>query len=70
MKRIEVNSASLASVGYEPRARVLEVEFHSGAVYQYLDVPYGVARGLARAASIGGYFMRHVRNAYAYERVE
>ena len=70
MRRMEVDSASLASVGYDARSRTLEVEFRSGAVYQYAGVPFGVARALARAESIGGYFARFVRNAYDYIRVE
>lgn len=70
MRRHEVQSTSLASVGYDANARVLEVEFRSGAVYHYHDVPYRIAQGLARAQSIGGYFMRAVRNSFSYERVE
>ena len=70
MQRIEVTSASLASVGYDPRSRTLEVEFQSGAVYHYHGVPYAVARGLATAQSVGGYFSRRVRGAYGYARVE
>lgn len=70
MRRHEVNSTSLASVGYDANSRTLEVEFRSGAVYHYHEVPYRVAQGLARAQSIGGYFMRAVRGAFAYERVE
>lgn len=70
MQRQEVASTSLASVGYDAHSRILEVEFHSGAVYHYYGVPFGVARGLARAQSIGAYFMKVVRGAYGYERVE
>ena len=70
MRRHEVASASLASVGYDQRSRTLEVEFQSGAVYHYSGVPYAVAKGLMQADSIGGYFMRRVRNAFPYARVE
>ena len=70
MQRHEVVSTSLASVGYDANARILEVEFQSGAVYHYHDVPYRVARGLARAQSIGAYFSKVIRPAYAYARVE
>lgn len=70
MQRVEVTSTSLASVGYDQRSRTLEVEFQSGSVYHYQQVPYAVARGLARADSIGAYFMRRIRGQYAYTRVE
>ena len=70
MQRHEVSSTSLASVGYDANARILEVEFQSGAVYHYHDVPYRVAQGLARAQSIGAYFMKVIRPAFSYARVE
>ena len=70
MRRQEVASTSLASVGYDANSRTLEVEFRSGAVYHYHDVPYRIAKDLAHAQSIGAYFMRVVRGAYGYERVE
>ena len=44
MQRQPVESSSLASVGYEERTRTLEVEFHNGGVYQYLEVPASVHR--------------------------
>ncbi len=70
MQRTEVASTSLASIGYDAPTRTLEVEFQSGAVYHYHGVPYAVAKGLAMAQSVGGYFVRRVRPVYAYERVE
>lgn len=70
MQRTEVASASLASIGYDANSRTLEVEFQSGAVYHYRGVPYGVAKSLATAQSVGGYFSRFVRTNYAFERVE
>jgi hypothetical protein len=39
MDRIPVESKHLVSVGYEPTSRVLHVEFHNGAVYEYKGVP-------------------------------
>lgn len=70
MRRAEVASTSLASIGYDAPSKTLEVEFRSGAVYHYHDVPYATARELAGAQSIGGYFSRRVRGVYGYERVD
>jgi hypothetical protein len=40
MQRAPVESSSIASIGYAPQERVLELEFRqSGEVYQYFDVP-------------------------------
>ena len=40
MRRIPVRSTSIASIGYLPASRELEIEFRaSGDVYRYFDVP-------------------------------
>ena len=52
MNRVAVDSTSVASVGYDERKHVLEIEFRGGRVYRYLDVPAAVHRLLLRAPSI------------------
>lgn len=60
----------MTSVGYEGKGRILEIEFVSGAVYQYLDVPAAVHKGLMRAESKGRYFNNEIRDVYNYQPVE
>ncbi|MFL6429765.1 MAG: KTSC domain-containing protein [Acidobacteriaceae bacterium] len=69
MLRQVVNSSELRSVGYKRDAAVLEAEFHSGDVYQYVDVPPRVARELLQAESIGRYFNAHIRSKFRYKKV-
>ncbi|MFD7454918.1 KTSC domain-containing protein [Kitasatospora sp. NPDC059827] len=69
MDRTAVDSSVLRSVGYDPRARVLELEFTGGRVYRYADVPPRVHRELLAAQSHGRYFVRSVRGRYAYAAV-
>jgi hypothetical protein len=69
MRREAVDSTTIKSVGYESKSRVLEIEFQSGAVYQYLDVPKAVHEGLRRAESKGQYFNEEIRDDYAFVRV-
>jgi KTSC domain-containing protein len=69
MIRQPVESSSVLSLGYDPANRALEVQFTSGAVYRYLDVPTRVVEGLATAPSIGRYVARNVRSCYRYRRV-
>lgn len=69
MERFPINSDALASLGYDMVRRVLEVEFTSGRVYQYFDVPPREVRQLIDAPSRGGYFSRCVRDRYAFEVV-
>jgi hypothetical protein len=69
MHRQLVNSSSLRSVGYDPRSRMLEIEFHGGGVYQYFDVPQTVFEELFAQDSLGSYFNAEIRDAYMYVRV-
>lgn len=70
MRREAVHSSTMKSVGYERKSRVLEIEFWSGAVYQYLDVPKAVHEELTQADSKGRYFNEEIRDDYAFVRVD
>ena len=51
-------------------AMTLEVEFLSGAVYQYFDVPQSIYDGLMAADSHGKYFAAYIKKGgYRYVRV-
>jgi len=69
MRRRKVESSVLVSVGYDPQRRVLEVEFVSGARYQYLDVPAQVHLELLQAPSLGAFFNREIRDHYTTVKV-
>ena len=64
MEREPVQSSNLKSVGYDPDSKQLEVEFHSGAVHRYEDVPAKVHQRIMSAKSPGSYFHNNVRSAY------
>jgi hypothetical protein len=70
MKRDTVTSSNLRSVGYDKAKKVLEVEFRTGAIYQYEDVPEAIYTQLLRAPSHGEFFSRYVRNDFKYKRVK
>lgn len=63
MRREPVESEALASVGYDRDTLELEIEFTSGAVYRYSDVPESLHAGLMTAASHGEFFAYHIRDA-------
>ena len=69
MKRVPVSSSNLSSAGYDPESKVLEVQFKSGSVYQYMNVPELVHQGLMSAPSKGRYLDRLVKGAYRFRRV-
>ena len=68
MRRTAVDSTTMRSVGYDSAQQILEVEFTSGAVYQYLDVPAIVFDGLMAAESKGRYFNHEIRDDYTVLR--
>ena len=53
MGRVSVESSSIASIGYAPQERVLELDFRqSREVYQYFDVPAEKYAAAARASLV------------------
>lgn len=69
MRRKPVSSSSVASVGYDPKSQTLEIEFTSGSVYDYSEVPPEVFQGLMKAPSKGRYFANEIRGQYPSSRV-
>ena len=69
MERVAVESNSLRSIGYDPSTRELEVEFSSGRIYSYSDVPPETFDWLMRTKGKGGYFNRMIRDRYAMRDV-
>jgi KTSC domain len=68
MHRKSVASSAISSVGYDERSSVLEVEFESGAVYDYFDVPPKVYNDLLNASSKGQFVSRRIRDRYPFVR--
>jgi len=67
--RTPVASSSLRSVGYDDEESVLELEFRSGGVYRYAEVPRETYEGLLSARSHGSYFHEQIRGQYDYHRI-
>ncbi|HJQ08939.1 MAG TPA: non-canonical purine NTP pyrophosphatase [Candidatus Saccharimonadales bacterium] len=69
MQRIPVESSDLVSVGYDPKTRVLEIEFKENRLYQYLEVETDIYERFMRADSYGQYFFANINGRYRYSRV-
>lgn len=70
MQRIPVVSSNIRAIGYEEPSRVLEVEFTSGDVYRYFDVPEYLHRGLMIASSKGNFLNENIKYNYRYQKIE
>ncbi len=69
MRRSHVSSSVIASLGYDRRGNVLEMEFQGGRIYQYFLVPRSKYEEIRRARSLGGFFNREIRTRYPCREV-
>jgi len=71
MERLQVNSSNILSIGYDTNSSVLEVEFSSGSIYQYFDVPEHLYNELMQASSLGGFINDNlVKYHYRYIKIK
>jgi hypothetical protein len=68
LDRIPVVSSNLQSVGFE--SNILEIEFKSGGIYQYLNVPAEIYQKLINAPSKGKYFHSNIKGRYEFIRIK
>jgi hypothetical protein len=70
MDRTLVKSSDITSIGYDSNQN-LEVEFHTGNIYQYQGVPRTIYNNLMSAKSHGSYFCRYIKNAnYKFRKIK
>lgn len=69
MEREMVESKTVLSIGYEPTSSTLEVEFKSGGVYQYYNVPEPIYQQLMASDSKGKFMHAYIKPAYPFSRV-
>jgi hypothetical protein len=70
MERLLVHSSNISSIGYVQSTQVLEIEFNSGSIYQYYNVPESIYNGLMAASSHGIFFQDHVRTVYKFKKIK
>ena len=70
MRRQAVESTTMRSAGYDQKSQVLEVEFQSGIIYQYLEVAPVIYKKLLDAESKDRYFNSAIRDTYEFVRVD
>ena len=70
MPRYIVQSSNIEAVGYDPSTMCLEVEFKSGAVYEYHCVPNEIATGLAEADHPGQYLNSNIKGTFECKKVK
>jgi len=65
----DVESSNLDAVEYDDDNSILRIEFHSGSVYEFYDVPREKYEDLLDAGSLGHYFYYNIRDKYHYQKI-
>lgn len=68
MFRQTVSSSTIAAIGHDPYRSLLEIEFHSGGIYQYSGVPTFLYDALMAAPSHGRFFAQNIKGRYGFRR--
>ena len=69
MERKNIESTMIKSIGFDPENSILEIEFNSGAIWQYFDFPESEWYEFENAESQGKYFNREILNQYTESQV-
>lgn len=69
LRRNNVESSNIKSIGYDTENKILEVEFRHGGIYQYLDIPENIYEEFMNADSHGKYFSEKIRNDNDYRKL-
>lgn len=64
------SSSAFDGYGFTEMNELLDIEFGSGGVYRYSDVPESTFNGLLSASSKGGYFNEYIRDRFSFEKLE
>jgi len=70
MERQPVKSSTIRSIGYNYDSQTLEIEFNSGGVYQYYNVPESVYNALMSSQSHGSFFHQYIKNKYNWAKTQ
>jgi len=69
MKRENVESSVLKSVGYDKDKKVLEIELVNNAIYEYYKVPVSEYTNLMKSSSLGEYYNKRIKK-YSYKMLK
>ncbi|MEW6312539.1 MAG: KTSC domain-containing protein [Pseudomonadota bacterium] len=69
MEMKKINSGKLRAIGYDARARLLQVELDDGSMLQYSGVGEEAWRRLSSSASAWSYFRDNIEDEFTARRV-
>jgi hypothetical protein len=69
MQLTPVESSNLKGVHYDPNTQALTVQFHTGGMYRYEQVPVSIYDDLMKAPSKGKFFIQKIRTTYQFSKI-
>lgn len=69
MDRKYIESSMIRSIGFDSVSSTLEIEFNSGAVWQYFDFPESEWHLFDSSESQGKFFHSNIKNQYSEYQV-
>jgi len=70
MNRTAITANGIAQVGYEQGSEILEIEFTSGKVFQFFNVPEKMFNQFMNTPQKEFYYERNIYERFPYKRVE
>lgn len=67
---LPVASTMASAIGYDSDNEVLQIEFNSGAVYQYSDIDEDTWEDLYSSNAIGKYYNQYIKGKYQSQRID
>ncbi|ENM5747453.1 KTSC domain-containing protein [Vibrio mimicus] len=64
------SSSATSHLGYSAISEYLDIRFRYGGGYRYNGIPEPVWNGFLNASSHGTYFNTHIKDKYAFEKIE
>lgn len=67
---LPVASTMASAIGYDSDNEVLQIEFNSGAVYQYSDIDEDTWEDLNSSNALGKYYNQYIKGKYQSQRID
>ena len=67
---LPVASTMASAIGYDSENEVLQIEFNSGAVYQYSDIDEHTWEDLHSSDAVGRYYNQYIKGKYQSQRID
>ena len=67
---LPVASTMASAIGYDSENEVLQIEFNSGAVYQYSDIDEDTFEDLYSSDAVGRYYNQYIKGKYQSQRID